>query len=63
MQVRLGSAAINEVSHDGQTPEAETEDELVVHMDDGDELTGRLMSLPNILCHAANGDVFLVGCG
>ncbi len=34
-----------------------------LYLDDDDELTGRLLSLPNIMCHAANGDVFLVGLG
>jgi hypothetical protein len=30
---------------------------------DDDELTGRILSLPNIMCRAANGDIFVVGLG
>jgi hypothetical protein len=44
------------------------EDEILVeapdlHLTDDDELTGRILSLPNIMCRAANGDIFLVGLG
>ena len=45
-------------SHDAELELGELTD---VGLDDGDGLTARLLSLPTIMCHAANGDVFVVG--
>ncbi len=43
-------------------PTDELEDDPLPDLNpDDDELTEKLLSLPNIMCHAANGDVFLVG--
>jgi hypothetical protein len=48
-----GGDEIDEIAID--TPEIDIQDD--------DELTGRILSLPNIMCRAANGDIFLVGLG
>lgn len=59
------AAAAGDAAADSPGPAAasdELEDDPLPDLNpDDDELTERLLSLPNIMCHAANGDVFLVG--
>lgn len=54
---------VGEGGGDDVGSEEDEGDDLLPSMvvDDDDDMTGRLLSLPAVMCRAANGDIFMVG--